>query len=62
MEKNEIDLEYLLSLPLEEYQQELGRLLVAAMNIATEEVPNYEKVLTSIKETAHEGEVATTHR
>lgn len=45
MEKNDIDLEYLLSLPLEEYQQELGRLLVAAIDIAAEERPRYRDTL-----------------
>lgn len=49
MEKNDIDLEYLLSLPLEEYQQELGRLLVAAIDIAAEDKPRYRDSLDAQK-------------
>lgn len=39
----------LLELPLEQYQQELGRLLVAAINIASEEIPEYAERLDKQK-------------
>lgn len=43
------DFTKLLELPLEEYQKELGILLAAAISIAAEERPGYERRLQDIK-------------
>lgn len=52
MEK--LDYDRLLSLPLEEYQREIGRLLSAVITIACEEKPGYEEELLRQKKELEE--------